>query len=323
MNIIIVVIVTLFVSLNTVSTVSALYCNGMQGLCDLPLDKVTFPGAHNAGAGFNGNLHYDWGWLGSPAAGACFYKNVDKNFYSMLDNGVRFFDIDTCLYGNQLESCHNDAYGGALKIAFDQINKYMQRNPSEVIILHFNRDVNGDKRKVARKIADELEKRWDPNVDSHQVKLSTKSKWPTLRQAIESKQRIFIFMHSGLAKHLKSKSYVYTSNFMKSTWKEIYVGPGGCDRIVDPAKTKCDTDYDFVELSAFGTSGLCNWDMAWHCSKSLKKAADECYKQRMKHGETVNVILVDYPVSRYYDSQSVMKTAKILNTRNIRRFSGK
>ena len=90
----IVVALTLLVSLCAITTVSALSCNGMQGLCDLTLDKVTFPGAHNAGAGFNGDLHFDWGWWGSPVAPRCSFKNVDRNFYSMLDNGVRFFDID-------------------------------------------------------------------------------------------------------------------------------------------------------------------------------------------------------------------------------------
>lgn len=319
-----VVIITLLVSLNTLTTASALTCNGMEGLCDLRMDQVTFPGAHNAGAGFNGNLHYD-GWLGtSPVAPSCSYKNVDKNFYKMLNSGVRFFDIDTCLYGNQLESCHNTAYGGALRIAFDQIDNYMKSHPNEVIVLHFNRDVNGDRGKVAKKISAELEKRWDPNVANNQVKMNTrKSWWPTLRQAIESKQRIFIFMHSGLAWHLTSKSYIYKSSFMKSTWESIYVGPGGCDGIVDPAKRECNDNSDFVELSAFGSSGLCVWDMAWHCSRSLEMAADECYEQRKKYGKTVNVILVDYPVSNYYGDKSVMNRARILNKKNIQRYSGK
>ena len=319
--------VTWIMSLNTITTVSALSCNGMQGLCDLPINKVTLPGAHNAGAGFNGDLHYDWGWWGSPVAGSCFYKNVDRNFYNMLNSGVRFFDIDICLYGSQLESCHSDAYGGALKIAFNQIDNFMRSHPNEVIILHFNRDVNGNRGTVAQKIAAELEKRWDPNVGSNYVKMSTcDSRWPTLRKAIESKQRIFIFMHSELADHLKltSKPYVYTSSyFMRLTWEQVFIGPGGCDRIIDPARRKYDSDSDFIELSAFGTKGLCVWEMAWYCSRSLQRAADECYKQRSKYGKTVNVILVDYPVSNYYGSESVMTRARVLNTKNIQRFSGK
>lgn len=323
-----VVALALLVSLCAITTVSALYCNGMQGLCDLTLDKVTFPGAHNAGAGFNGDMHFDWGWLGSPVAPSCSYKNVDRNFYSMLDNGVRFFDIDTCLYGDQLESCHNSAYGGALKIAFNQIDKYMRSHPNEVIILHFNNNVNGDVGKIARKIFTELEKRWDPNVASNRVKMSTE-RWPTLRRAIENNQRIFIFLHYGLARYASGKNYIHRTAFSgsshnyQSTYESPYVGPGGCDGIIDPARRRCNTNIQFVELSAFGHSGLCVWDMAWHCSRSLKQAADECYKQREKYGKTVNVILVDYPVSNYYGSQSVMKRARILNEKNIQRFSGK
>ena len=323
----------MLVSLCAITTVSALYCNGMQGLCDLTLDKVTFPGAHNAGAGFNGNLHYSVGsgwWRTSPVAPSCSFKNVDRNFYSMLDNGVRFFDIDTCLYGDhdQLESCHGTAYGGALKIAFNQIDRYMKSHPNEVIILHFNRDVTGSPSKVSKKIIDELEKRWNPNVASNKVKMSTE-RWPTLRKAIESKQRIFIFFHHGLWVHASGKNYIYRTAFSgsthnyQSTYESPYVGPGGCDGIIDPARRRCNTDIQFVELSAFGHSGLCVWDMAWHCSRSLKKAADECYKQRKSRGKTVNVILVDYPVSNYYGSQSVMNIARNLNEKNIQRFSGK
>jgi hypothetical protein len=332
----IVVLVIFLVSLCAITTVSALSCNGMQGLCDLTLDKVTFPGAHNAGAGFNGNLHFDGWWGTSPVADSCFYKNVNKNFYSMLDNGVRFFDIDTCLYGNQLESCHNGvlgvAYGGALKIAFDQIDRYMKSHPNEVIILHFNRDVTGSHSKISKKIITELEKRWDPNVASNQVKMNTeRPRWPTLRQAIETNQRIFIFMHHGLAIEdtANRKNYIYKTDFSSyGNYQSTYdsgasVGPGGCDGIIEPASRLCDTDTDFVELSAFGRIGLCVWDMAWHCSNSLPRAADECYKQRKKHsGKTVNIILVDYPVSNS-GSQSVMKRARILNERNIQRFSGK
>ena len=136
-----------------------------------------------------------------------------------------FFDIDTCLYGNQLESCHGDpkaygnvlqyskiAFGGALRIAFNQIDSYMRSHPNEVIILHFNRDVIGDVAMVAKEIFAELEKRWDPNVASNPVKMSTE-RWPTLRQAIANNQRIFIFLHYGLAQYASGKNYIHMTAF--------------------------------------------------------------------------------------------------------------
>ena len=227
---------------------------------------------------------------------------------------------------DQLEPCHcgdtDCAYAGAMWIAFDQIDDYMKSHRNEVIILHFNRDVDGDenaKRSIANKLAYELEKRWDPSYG--EVRMSTHARWPTLRQAIESKQRIFIFMDNHLAKHLTSKPYVYSSNsLIDSTWQSHHVVAGGCGGIIDAARDMCDTTENMVELAAFGTWGLCTWDMAWQCSWKLGSAVDECYSKRKQLGKTVNIILVDYPVSFYGDNQSVMEKARIMNERNIEQF---
>ena len=48
------------------ATVTPTKCNGMEGLCNLRIDQVTFPGAHNAGAGFNGKLNYANGLSAFP-----------------------------------------------------------------------------------------------------------------------------------------------------------------------------------------------------------------------------------------------------------------
>ena len=321
------------------ATVTPIKCNGMEGLCNLRIDQVTFPGAHNAGAGFNGKLNYASGF---PAFPQCVYRNVYKNFYTMLNHGIRFFDIDTCLLGDKVQSCHKDAYGGPLSKAFDQIDNYMKCHKNEVIILHFNRDAIGDRATIAKRLVVELEKRWNPNKANNKLKMSTGtfSRWPTLRQAIETNQRIFIFMDNNLAQYV-SKSYIYNRNdFMRSTWEDQIIVtnvPGiGCDGIIDPARRKCDDygDQSIIELAAYGSTyiglgslgldlNFCVADMAKLCSLSLKKAADECYKQRAKpeHDKTVNILLVDYPVSKYYPKQSVVDIAKILNERNIKRFS--
>ena len=299
----------------------------MAGLCDLQIDQVTFPGAHNAGAGFNGILflHFSWSNWPKPAP-SCGYRNVEKNFFDMLNHGIRFFDIDTCIWKNQVYSCHSSAYAGPLRKAFDQIDNYMKCHKNEVIILHFNSNVGGDKATVAKKLVAELEKRWNPNKANNKVKMSTHQRWPTLRKAIETKQRIFIFMDKNLARYI-SKSYIYESNrFMASTWQSginVGLGVSGCDEIIGLAKRKCDNSKDIVELSAFGPyNGLCVRFIAKQCSLALQEAADECYKQREKNGKTVNVLLVDYPVSSYYPKKGVVDAAKILNEKNIKKFSG-
>ena len=295
----------------------------MEGLCGLHIDEITFPGTHNAGSGFHGVLHY---WNGVVAL-SCFYRNQEKNFYDQLDAGIRFFDIDTCLWKNdQIEPCHcgggSCAYAGNIDIALTEIDNYMKTHPNEVIIIHFNRDVDGGeeaKKKIAEGLAVKLESRWHPDGGG-QVLMSTHARWPTLRKAIETKQRIFLFMENGLAKYL-DKPWVYESNsLIRQTWESVYVGPGGCGGIVDPAKEKCGTTRDFVELMVFGTHGLCIWDMAWHCSRSMASAVDECYKKRQNYGLTVNIILVDYAVSNYDGDKSVMNQARIMNEKNIQRF---
>lgn len=144
----------------------------MEGLCNLRIDQVTFPGAHNAGAGFNGELHYS---NGLPAI-QCAYRNVDSNFFVMLKHGICFFDIDTCVRNGHVESCHGTAYAGPLSKAFDQIDNYMKCHKNEVIILHFNRDVEGDRPTVAKKLVTEVEKRWNPDKANNQLKMSTHPK---------------------------------------------------------------------------------------------------------------------------------------------------
>ena len=304
----------------------------MEGLCNLRIDQVTFPGAHNAGAGFNGGLYYS---NGLPAL-QCAYRNVDSNFYVMLKRGIRFFDIDTCVRNGHVESCHNTAYAGPLSKAFDQIDNYMKCHKNEVIILHFNRDVEGDRPTVAKKLVTELEKRWNPDKANNQLKMhmSTYPNWPTLRQAIETKQRIFIFMDNNLAEHI-SKPYIYNRNFFfRSTYESgiIVTDIIGCVGIIGSASRQCkqESDSGFIELAGFGTISAtsvflgpsCVKGMAKLCSRSLKRAAEVCYKQREKHNKTVNVLLVDYPVSEYYPKQSVVDIAKFMNEKNIKTFSG-
>lgn len=318
--IVLVILFSFFITI--IGNTSALTCNGMSGLCDLRINQVTFPGAHNAGAGFNGDLHSYYG----AVAPRCSYKNVDKNFKQMLDFGIRFFDIDTCLWHYQLESCHNNAYAGALRIAFDQIDRWMKSHPNEVIILNFNRDITDhrDKSGIAHKIIYEVEKRWNPYKSSNQVKFSKGSKWPTLREAINSRQRIFIFMDNHLWQYVKSKSYLYRTNgFYRSSWRDnMNVSPGGCGVIIDAARENCGTDDDMIELAAFGKAGLCVWDMAWHCSNSLQSALDTCYaKRQQKNHKTVNVILVDYPASNYHYGNDVVTKARYLNEKNVRQYS--
>ena len=87
---------------------------------------------------------HDWGGV---MALPCFYRNQQKKFYQQLDAGIRFFDIDTCPWWSQIEPCHcgggSCVYAGNNDIALEEISNYMNPHPNEVIIVQFNRDVDG------------------------------------------------------------------------------------------------------------------------------------------------------------------------------------
>ena len=326
-------IIPLLLVLIIITGTDGLKCNGMEELCDLKVDQVTFPGAHNAGSDSN-------------VAGPCLWRNQESNMVTQFVGGIRYFDIDTCWHEGKVKNCHCNSgvgchHGTDMATTLNQLDFWMKYGSSpyhffdfrnEVIILHFNRDadITGEdaKEKIGHSLAEMLTNLWDPN-GSGDLKLnnyynSNDRTWPTLRQAIESKQRIFVFMENGPAKYVDPvPTWLLQSNgFIGSTWTSIYVGPTyGCVDL-PPTTGKCDTDKTFIELAAFGTHGLCTWDMSWHCSRDngIGSAANLCYVKRQAHGKTVNIMIVDYAVDNYETSRSVVERAKAYNQLNIQNF---
>ena len=326
-------LVILLLLMYTVTGINGLKCNGMEGLCDLKIDQVTFPGSHNAGSD-------------ESVAGPCLWRNQASNMAQQFIDGIRYFDIDTCWHEGKVKNCHCNSgvgchHGEDMSITLNNLDFAMKyyfsfggmtlfdfRN--EVIILHFNRDadISGEaaKENIGKSLSQMLTNLWDPN-GSGELKMNNyyknnNNKWPTLRQAIESKQRVFVFMENGPAKYIiPQPNWLLQSNgFIKSTWTSIYVGPTyGCIDLV-PTANKCDSDKSFVELAAFGTHGLCTWDMAWHCSRNnaIGIAVSQCRTKRQNRSKTVNFLAVDFSVNNY--ETSVVKRANILNQLNIQNF---
>ena len=324
-------LVILLLLMYIVTGITGLKCNGLEGLCDLRVDQVTFPGAHNAGSDSN-------------VAGQCLWRNQNANMAVQFVTGIRYFDIDTCWHEGRVKNCHCSGslgchYGTDIFTSLSDLNYYMKfTSPSygldlrnEVIILHFNRDadITGEdaKEKIGKSLSDMLTHLWNPNGNS-ELKMNNyyknhNNQWPTLRQAIESKQRIFVFMENGPAKYINPQpDWLLQSNeFFRSTKSNIYVGPfNGCVDIVPKARDKCNTNGSFIEVAAFGTHGLCTWDMAWHCSRdnAIGAAIDECLKKRENYGKTVNFLIVDYAVDNY--EKLVVERAKTVNQKNIQNF---
>lgn len=306
-------------------TDAATTCNGLADLCDLRINQATFPGTHNSGSGFDGLLYY---WIGAPA-GSCVYRNQGKSFTDQLSFGIRSFSIDTCYKDNEVVNCHcgpvTCAYTGSMEKALRQIDAWMKNHTSEVIILHFNRDVQENyEKQIAQGLESLLLSLWDPSSTNNPV-MSTyyhdnNNQWPTLSEAIHSRQRILVFMNSDLSQHISSQNWLITSDdIIGITWGKFRMSTS-CSAITKNAKSKCNTSSDLIELSAFASYGLCTWEMARICSKWLGEAQDECYEIRMSSGRTVNFLYVDWAVDYYSGQESVVRKAKFMNQRNIKQY---
>ena len=317
-------IVLLFIC--SFSSTTATACNGLADLCDLRIDQATFPSSHNAGSGFDGLLyHWDDG-----AAPSCSYRNHGDSFTGQLQFGIRYFDIDTCYGTGEAVNCHCGSFGCAYTSSIEkgllQIDSWMKSNPNEVIFIHFNRDAQeGYRQEIARSIESVLLKLWEPNsVNNLAMSTYYKSnyRWPTLREAINSNQRIILFMDNNLSQHITSYDWLVTSNgIIASSWDTNPVS-FSCSGITTNAKAKCGTTVDFIILAAFGSYGLCTWDMARLCTSWLGEAQEACYDKRDPLGKTVNFLSVDW-IEYYRGEESVVNKAKFMNQKNIKKYLGR
>ena len=100
----------------------------------------------------------------------------------------------------------------------------MKSHPNEVIVIHFNHNAqNGYHANISESLEKGLLKYWETGTSGNLAmnnQYKTRSKWPTLRDAISSNKIIFIFMDYKLRKYM-SKPYdwlVGTNGIIASTW---------------------------------------------------------------------------------------------------------
>ena len=107
--------------------------------------------------------------------------------------------------------------------------------------------------------------------------------------------------------------------YIASSWGSVWF-TRKCDGIVKYAKSKCTSTRNFMELSAFGTAGLCIWDMAKKCSKWYGEAQEACLDKRVNNGgRTINFLSVNW-IKYYRPEESVVNKAKFMNQKNIKRY---
>ena len=142
--------------------VTALLCNGLEELCDKPLNEVAFLRTHNAHA--------------SEERG---YTSFSMNHFfaipKQLNDGVRSLNMDLYDFEGELLFCHGFCELGS-QPAEDlilEIEHFAHEHPNEIILLDLQDESNGR----AAEAFDILE----PLLNRH----SSSESWPTLSEIIE------------------------------------------------------------------------------------------------------------------------------------------
>ncbi|CAG8536588.1 11230_t:CDS:2 [Ambispora gerdemannii] len=266
-----------FPTVKSLSRRGDLICNGSADLCDLRYDQ-TYPGTHNSGA-------YDLKFDCKSSAAICGNKlkpisklcdvfqvlciknqvpkniieclwenNVGHDVATQLKDGIRLFDFDSCVLidTGEVVRCHGKNGFRAIGDGFDPVLKtirdFLDANPNEILTIEFN-DGDGDYAKLAGDIQSKLEQYFitEPGHSMLVTREDNNAPWPTLRQMIETNQRIVVFFGyfydstPNRKPWINSKSYWLTDSY-------TYTAPAGSAARLDQSFTEwCQNSTNIIE----------------------------------------------------------------------------
>lgn len=331
---------------------TAQICNGRQEYCDLSFNQFTFPGTHSSGSGFDGPLRR---CQSGAEEDHCIWQTQNLTITAQLQLGIRFFTIDTCILpehcitdvynGNFAESRLMACQGGKNEVPFggyryagfvtqilSQISDWMDKteNRNEVIGLQFtNKSSETNKSAIIKELIHLLEARWCPDSNNSEtcskstrdISLNTHynetNTWPTLSHAIDTNSRIFIFIEAGLNVDQLEKKWMNLSPVLKYSFTQQMTTSNDCSQLVECAQ-QCNISSELVSATGY-MLGICNTDVQQDCNSQLSSYVEECYQMRQQYGQTVNVILVNYPEQANLPN-TVFEVAKLLNERNVKKY---
>ena len=301
---------------------------GLDDICKLRYNQVTWPGTHNSGSGFTGNLIFR---NGVPAP-SCFYRNQDLNYTAQLDFGIRWFDIDLCWVTDGeatpsvsagLWTCHSNGYAGTVDEILRQVDEWLHvtANYFEIVSLFFNGDYDQSRSEpIAKELDRLLELYW--TVQPLRKKrgraslamnsdFNTTGEWPLLNRATQRNERVFVFLHESL--QLGDQPWAHDP---VSSTSPSEVVKDSCDGLIDFSRGACNVCTDLWGIDAIGNRGNCIYRTAEICNTITYNVTRDCLDLRMEYGRTLNVIEVDYP-NRAPDGLSVVDVANEFNSRNL------
>lgn len=150
-------------------------CNGHAELCDKRFDEVVFPATHNAMSSF------EEGWAA---------PNQSYGMKRQLDDGIRAMLIDTHDWQDGIYLCHSICELGSTPLVdgLRTLRTFLDDHPHEVLSLLIQDGISADETAAAFTESGLL-----GLVYTH----PTGSPWPTLREMIESGQRVLVTAEGG------------------------------------------------------------------------------------------------------------------------------
>ncbi|KAI9097215.1 PLC-like phosphodiesterase [Phlyctochytrium arcticum] len=327
-------------------------CNGMEGLCPLRYDQVTYPATHNSGSH---DLKYDCKNLargcksGPILCGGfealcdalvpeeiedCLWQNHDKTIKEQLQDGIRSFDVDTCLSEDKIVNCHGTknarALGKPLQDTLNDVKDWVKGNPDDVISFTFS-NTDGDLKIMAEKIS----KMWTDTLGSSLFAKSGND-WPTLNAMIDAKTTVVVMFGQEMLKELKDKpKFLFNiDELIDDPYQKVLKDDDRAQALIDSyEKEWCvrkkedmkkfqviDGTIGLVlpQIAAdlrklkFPPKGICLRDMAKSVNYDvLTRIANFC-SDKMDHIYRVRL--------DYYNFSSLFEVVKRLNELNIKKF---
>ena len=197
------------------------------------------------------------------------------------------------------------------------ISNWLNRHPREIIVLRFG-DINGPKVEGLKELKRVLEETFANmgEVSGINDVFRKTDTWPTLKAAINSNKRVFVFVtiedsadleHLGdkIIGEIKVKSdWANPRNNQRgivqilSTYSKTYVG-SNCEELVEAIESSCERapKSDFTKIGMFSNLaknlGNCLWSVARKCNSQLENAIQKCELHRSS--SPIRILLEDYP----------------------------
>jgi hypothetical protein len=158
-------------------------CNGLENLCDLPVNNILFATLHNAMA-----TEQD-GFL---------FPNHEFQLEGALEAGYRGINIDIGKCNGEIRLLHETCSLGSRDpvTALTNIGRFLQENPNEVLLINaqINNDSGGEVTIEEMDAGLELIPGLKEQMYAHP---GPGTPWPTLRELIEANTRVLFFHYNG------------------------------------------------------------------------------------------------------------------------------